>query len=72
MYNETADAVLDEFFASETQTQTKRKKKVGAAANKTAIISSKEGATQALRYLPIPGKYDGSYPYKKGDKAWAT
>jgi Gluconate 2-dehydrogenase subunit 3 len=35
-------------------------------------FSSKEGATQALRYLPIPGKYDGAYPYKKGDKAWAT
>jgi hypothetical protein len=35
-------------------------------------FSSKEGATQALRYLPIPGKYDGSFPYKKGDKAWAT
>ncbi|MBC7887064.1 MAG: gluconate 2-dehydrogenase subunit 3 family protein [Ferruginibacter sp.] len=35
-------------------------------------FSSKEGATQALRYLPVPGKYDGSFPYKKGDKAWAT
>lgn len=35
-------------------------------------FSSKEGATQALRYIAVPGKYDGSYPYKKGDKAWAT
>lgn len=35
-------------------------------------FSSKEGATQALRYIPVPGKYDGSFPYKKGDKAWAT
>ncbi len=35
-------------------------------------FNSKEGATQALRYLPVPGKYDGSFPYKKGDKAWAT
>ena len=35
-------------------------------------FTSKEGATQALRYIPVPGKYDGSYPYKKGDKAWAT
>jgi hypothetical protein len=34
-------------------------------------FSSKEGATQALRYIAVPGKYDGSYPYKKGDKAWA-
>lgn len=35
-------------------------------------FSSKEGATQALRYVAVPGKYDGSFPYKKGDKAWAT
>ena len=35
-------------------------------------FTSKEGATMALRYLPVPGKYDGSFPYKKGDKAWAT
>ena len=36
------------------------------------FFTSKEGATQALRYIAVPGKYDGSYPYKKGDKAWAT
>jgi hypothetical protein len=35
-------------------------------------FSSKEGATMALRYIATPGKYDGSFPYKKGDKAWAT
>lgn len=34
-------------------------------------FTSEVGATQALRYLPVPGKYDGNYPYKKGDKAWA-
>lgn len=34
-------------------------------------FTSEVGATKALRYLPIPGKYDGNYPYKKGDKAWA-
>lgn len=35
-------------------------------------FNSKEGATQALRYVAVPGKYDGNLPYKKGDKAWAT
>jgi hypothetical protein len=35
-------------------------------------FNSKAGATQALRYVAVPGKFDGSYPYKKGDKAWAT
>ncbi len=35
-------------------------------------FTSKEGATQALRYVAVPGKYEGNVPYKKGDKAWAT
>jgi hypothetical protein len=34
-------------------------------------FTSKIGVTQALRYLPVPGKFDGNVPYKKGDKAWA-
>jgi hypothetical protein len=34
-------------------------------------FTSEAGATKALRYLPVPGKYIGDYPYKKGDKAWA-
>ncbi|MGI4865395.1 MAG: gluconate 2-dehydrogenase subunit 3 family protein [Janthinobacterium lividum] len=36
------------------------------------FFTSKVGATEALRYQPVPGKYDGCIPYKKGDKAWAT
>jgi Gluconate 2-dehydrogenase subunit 3 len=35
-------------------------------------FTSKEGATKALRYVPVPGRYEGCIPYKKGDKAWAT
>lgn len=35
-------------------------------------FSSEIGATQALRYVAIPGRYEGCIPYKKGDKAWAT
>ena len=34
-------------------------------------FTSEVGSKQALRWLPVPGKYDGCYPYKKGDKAWA-
>ena len=34
-------------------------------------FTSEIGSTQALRLLPVPGKYIGDYPYKKGDKAWA-
>ena len=35
-------------------------------------FTSEVGATKALRYLPVPGRYDGDVPYKKGDRAWAT
>ncbi len=34
-------------------------------------FTSEVGATKALRNLPVPGKYDGAYAYKKGDKAWS-
>ncbi|TFF34134.1 gluconate 2-dehydrogenase subunit 3 family protein [Mucilaginibacter psychrotolerans] len=34
-------------------------------------FTSEVGATKALRYVPVPGKYIGDYPYKKGDRAWA-
>ena len=35
------------------------------------FFTSKTGATETLRFIQVPGKYDGAYPYKKGDKAWA-
>lgn len=38
----------------------------------TGYFTSEIGCTQALRYEPVPGRYDGNVPYKKGDKAWAT
>lgn len=34
-------------------------------------FTSEIGSKKALRFLPVPGKYIGDYPYKKGDKAWA-
>ncbi|HVV53857.1 MAG TPA: gluconate 2-dehydrogenase subunit 3 family protein [Mucilaginibacter sp.] len=34
-------------------------------------FTSEIGCTKALRYVPVPGRYDGCIPYKKGDKAWA-
>lgn len=34
-------------------------------------FSSEPGATQALKYNPVPGHYDGCAPYHAGDKAWA-
>lgn len=33
-------------------------------------FTSEIGMKQAQRYQPVPGKFDGDYPYKKGDKAF--
>jgi hypothetical protein len=33
-------------------------------------FTSEIGHTQARRHAPIPGRYEGCVPYKKGDKAW--
>jgi hypothetical protein len=38
----------------------------------TGYFTSEIGCTQALRYEPVPGKFIPDYPYKKGDRAWAT
>jgi hypothetical protein len=35
------------------------------------FFTSKTGATETLRHVAVPGRYDGALPYKKGDRAWA-
>jgi hypothetical protein len=35
------------------------------------FFTSEPGATKALRYVAVPGRFDACVPYKKGDKAWA-
>jgi hypothetical protein len=32
--------------------------------------SSQIGCTKAVKYIEVPGSYNGDYPYKKGDRAW--
>lgn len=32
------------------------------------FFTSQPGMTQAVRYLAVPGRYEGCVPYKKGDK----
>ena len=36
-----------------------------------AYFSSQVGATQALRYVPVPGRFDGCVPLTSGQPAWA-
>jgi Gluconate 2-dehydrogenase subunit 3 len=35
------------------------------------FFTSKPGVTQVLRYMPVPGKYEGCIDYKEGDTSWA-
>lgn len=35
------------------------------------FFTSKTGMTKTLRYLPVPGRYDGNVPYIKEQRAWA-
>lgn len=37
-----------------------------------SFFTSKVGATEVLRYDPVPGGYDGDLPYESGTPAWAT
>jgi Gluconate 2-dehydrogenase subunit 3 len=36
------------------------------------FFTSEVGATKALRYVAVPGRFDACVDYKKGDRAWAT
>jgi hypothetical protein len=33
-------------------------------------FTSEPGVTEALRYNPVPGRYEGCVPYEDGDRAW--
>ena len=33
-------------------------------------FTSEIGATQALRFVEVPGRFDGAAPYQKGDRNW--
>ncbi|WP_232325907.1 gluconate 2-dehydrogenase subunit 3 family protein [Spirosoma montaniterrae] len=37
----------------------------------TGYFTSEVGATQALEYVAVPGRYEGCVPLKPGQKAWA-
>ncbi len=37
-----------------------------------SFFTSEVGATKVLRYVAVPGRYDGDMPYEAGTPAWAT
>jgi|SRR5690625_1229827 len=36
------------------------------------FFTSETGATETLRYVQTPGRYEACEPYEQGDKVWAT
>ncbi|SHL46404.1 gluconate 2-dehydrogenase subunit 3 family protein [Halomonas caseinilytica] len=36
------------------------------------FFTSEVGAKEVLRYVAVPGRYDGCTPYEQGQPAWAT
>lgn len=38
----------------------------------TGYYSSEIGMTQEREYLPVPGSYDGAYPYAQVTKVWSS
>lgn len=36
-----------------------------------AYFTSEVGLTRAMRYVPVPGRYDGCVPLEPGQPAWA-
>ncbi|MDP6377709.1 MAG: gluconate 2-dehydrogenase subunit 3 family protein [Pseudomonadales bacterium] len=58
-----------ELFA-QTMAGDTRQKAFFAQAREAAVVgyfTSEVGATQALQFLPVPGRYDGAYPVSAGD-----
>lgn len=70
-------ALLNELDAAQKQHQAAKAK--GAPAHYFRMMkqltllgyfSSEVGATQAMRFVEVPGRFDGNAPYQKGDRAW--
>lgn len=66
------DKEMKDYQASKKETDPKHYFKMMKDLTLQGYFTSEIGATKALRYVAVPGKYEGCIPYKKGDRAWAT
>lgn len=70
--NELFSALEKEAFASRGKTDGKHFYFLIKELTLLGYFTSEIGATQALKYLPVPGDYKGCIPYSEVGKAWAT
>ena len=65
------DKETTEYYASKKAEDPKHYFRMIKELTLLGYFTSELGATKALRYNPIPGRYEGDIPYKKGDRVWA-
>ncbi len=65
------DKETNEYYATKKPEQPKHYFRMIKELTLLGYFTSELGATKALRYNPIPGKYEGDLPYKEGDRVWA-
>lgn len=65
------DKETNEYHASKKPEEPKHYFRMIKELTLLGFFTSELGATKALRYNPIPGRFEGDIPYKKGDRAWA-
>lgn len=66
------DAEQKEYMSSKEPEQPSHYFRMMKELTMLGFFTSEVGATQALRYVAVPGRYEGCVDYKKGDRAWAT
>lgn len=65
------DKETNEYYATKKPEDPKHYFRMIKELTLLGYFTSELGATKALRYNPIPGRYEGDIPYKKGDRVWA-
>lgn len=65
------DKAAKEYMASKKADQPNHYFRMMKELTLLGYFTSEPGATKALNYMLVPGKYEGCAPYTKGDRAWA-
>lgn len=65
------DKETNEYHANKKREEPKHYFRMIKELTLLGFFTSELGSTKALRYNPIPGRFEGDIPYKKGDRAWA-
>ena len=65
------DAEQKEFMKTKKEGETAHYFRMMKELTLLGYFTSEVGTKQARRHTPVPGRYEGCIPYKKGDKAFA-